>query len=84
MLRRAAMLLALSLSSAPTFAADLRVYGPGGPQPAIEEAAREFGRQRGVEIAVVAGPTPTLDRPRPGRCRSDFHRIGDDDGRYGR
>lgn len=65
MLRRAAMLLALSLASAPTFAADLRVYGPGGPQPAIEEAAREFGRQRGVEIAVVAGPTPTwIDRAR--------------------
>lgn len=62
--RLLAILIFIS-SVAPVFAADLAVYGPGGPAPAIEEAAREFGRQRGVEIAVIAGPTPTwIDRAR--------------------
>lgn len=57
--------LILIFSAAPVFAAGLTVYGPGGPAPAVEEAAREFGRQRGVEIAVIAGPTPTwIDRAR--------------------
>lgn len=65
MLQRTIVFLALSFASVPTFAADLRVYGPGGPQPAIEEAAREFGRQRGVEITVTGGPTPMwIDRAR--------------------
>lgn len=39
-------------------AADLNVYGPGGPLPAMREAAAEFGKLKGVEIAVTAGPTP--------------------------
>lgn len=36
----------------------LRVYGPGGPLPAMREAAAEFGARRGIHISVVAGPTP--------------------------
>lgn len=36
----------------------LRVYGPGGPAPAMKEAARTFSAQRKVEVLVTAGPTP--------------------------
>lgn len=35
----------------------LNVYGPGGPAPAIKEAAKAFGAQQGVDIHVIAGPT---------------------------
>jgi accessory colonization factor AcfC len=38
-------------------AQDLRIYGPGGPAPAIREAARQFGGAHGIEIGVTAGPT---------------------------
>lgn len=35
----------------------LRVYGPGGPYPAMREAAAEFSRIANVKVGVVAGPT---------------------------
>src|SRR5262245_38562379 len=38
-------------------AQDLRVYGPGGPAPAIHEAARQFGDTHGIKVEVTAGPT---------------------------
>jgi len=38
-------------------AQDLQIYGPGGPEPAIREAARQFGDARGIKISVTAGPT---------------------------
>ena len=38
-------------------AQDLRAYGPGGPEPAIREAAHEFGAAHGIKINVTAGPT---------------------------
>ena len=34
------------------------VYGPGGPLPAIKEAAETFGKARGIDVQVTAGPTP--------------------------
>lgn len=37
----------------------LRVYGPGGPYPAMREAAGEFSRIAQVKVEVVAGPTST-------------------------
>lgn len=41
----------------------LHVYGPGGPLPAMKEAAAAFEKLRGVTVTVVGGPTPTwLDR----------------------
>ena len=41
-----------------TFAAEtLHVYGPGGPLPAMKEAAASFGKQHGVEVVVTGGPT---------------------------
>ena len=36
----------------------LRVYGPGGPAPAMKEAAQAFSAQRQVAVEVTAGPTP--------------------------
>lgn len=35
----------------------LRVYGPGGPAPAMTEAAAAFGKLAGVQVVVTAGPT---------------------------
>ena len=35
----------------------LRVYGPGGPCPAMKEAAEAFGKMRGLDVQVTAGPT---------------------------
>ena len=35
----------------------LHAYGPGGPLPAMKEAAAEFSRLRGVQVEVVGGPT---------------------------
>ncbi len=32
-------------------------YGPGGPLPAVREAAEVFSRARGVKLEVTAGPT---------------------------
>lgn len=39
-------------------ATTLRVYGPGGPAPAMREAAARFGATRGIAVVVSAGPTP--------------------------
>lgn len=38
--------------------ADINVYGPGGPAPAMQEAAKQFQQKTGIEIHVTAGPTP--------------------------
>ncbi|MEC5212030.1 accessory colonization factor AcfC [Polaromonas sp. CG_9.5] len=56
--RRTLALLTLSLAAAaPGFAATLNVYGPGGPAPAMKEAAKSFGLLHGVDVNVTAGPT---------------------------
>jgi len=50
-----------AVCSAPSVAAEahaINVYGPGGPAPAMMEAAKAFGAARGVTVNVVAGPTP--------------------------
>jgi accessory colonization factor AcfC len=47
-------LLAASGASAQT----LHMYGPGGPAPAMKEAASAFERAGGAKIEVVVGPTP--------------------------
>lgn len=33
------------------------VYGPGGPAPAVREAAKIFGAANGVSVVVASGPT---------------------------
>lgn len=46
------------LSAAPVAALEtIRVYGPGGPAPAMKEAAEVFGKTSGVKVEVTAGPT---------------------------
>lgn len=58
LLASAVMALA-SLAAHPAWAAqDLNVYGPGGPAPAMKEAAQAFGKQHGIQVNVTAGPTP--------------------------
>lgn len=53
-----AVLLTLLLSAgAAATAAPVHVYGPGGPAPAIKEAAAAYRAQTGIEVRVVAGPT---------------------------
>lgn len=38
----------------------LRAYGPGGPAPAMREAAKVFASKKsGVSVEIIAGPTPT-------------------------
>lgn len=36
----------------------LMVYGPGGPAPAMKEAATAFEHATGQPVTIVAGPTP--------------------------
>lgn len=36
----------------------LKVYGPGGPAPAMKEAAAAFEQSTGTRVVVTAGPTP--------------------------
>jgi accessory colonization factor AcfC len=36
----------------------LRAYGPGGPAPAMREAAKVFGEMKGIKVEIIAGPTP--------------------------
>ena len=60
-LRRAGTASALAVlccSGAAAAAETLHVYGPGGPLPAVKEAAAAFGKQAGVTVDVVGGPTP--------------------------
>lgn len=47
-----------TMSTTPSSAADLLVYGPGGPAPALKEEADVFGAANGVAVEVTAGPTP--------------------------
>ena len=43
---------------APAWAQDtINVYGPGGPAPAMQEAAKAFGSAHQITVNVVAGPT---------------------------
>jgi accessory colonization factor AcfC len=37
----------------------LKAYGPGGPAPAMREAAKVFGAKKGNPVEITAGPTPT-------------------------
>ena len=56
---RWASVLAFSVSAASSgWAKDaINVYGPGGPAPAMQEAARAFGATNDVTVNVTAGPT---------------------------
>lgn len=47
-----------TLQAAAQTSSVLRVYGPGGPAPAMKEAAKTFEQKTGTPVAVTAGPTP--------------------------
>ena len=36
----------------------LHVYGPGGPLPAMKEAAETFSKEKHVQVVVTGGPLP--------------------------
>lgn len=56
-LARVAVVAALAATGA-AFAQDtINVYGPGGPGPAMQEAAKAFGAANQVTVNVSAGPT---------------------------
>ncbi|MHB1122510.1 MAG: substrate-binding domain-containing protein [Ramlibacter sp.] len=62
MLRRLIACLAATVAllslAAPVLAQDvINVYGPGGPGPAMKEAAASFSAAHKVTVNVVAGPT---------------------------
>lgn len=58
-LARTALIATMSLGSVRMAAAEtIHVYGPGGPMPAIKEAAAAFGAAHNVTVDVTAGPTP--------------------------
>ncbi|MFC0387662.1 substrate-binding domain-containing protein [Muricoccus vinaceus] len=68
MLNKCLSVLVLCLAIGGTASAEtLRVYGPGGPLPAMREAAEAFRRIRGVEVQVTGGPTGSWIE----RARSD-------------
>jgi accessory colonization factor AcfC len=46
-------------ASAEKSAIILKAYGPGGPAPAMREAAKVFGDKKGIKVEINAGPTPT-------------------------
>jgi len=45
------------LSVATTASADINLFGPGGPTPAMKEAAAAFEEQTGTKVNVTAGPS---------------------------
>lgn len=55
-------IMSLSAASAQTPSAavgtTLHVYGPGGPLPAMKDAAAQFKTETGVQVEVTGGPTP--------------------------
>ena len=59
-----AILLQTAVSAQETAPTDkagvlLRAYGPGGPTPAMREAAKVFGDKKRIRVEISAGPTPT-------------------------
>lgn len=55
-IRTLSAILALNLA-VPVGAQVLNVYGPGGPAPAMKEAAKVYGARTGIQVRVTAGPT---------------------------
>lgn len=55
---RYVLLLMMFLFASSAMAATLHVYGPGGPAPAMKEAAEAFSKAHKVKVEVTAGPTP--------------------------
>jgi len=56
--RAVVFFVAITLSQVTLAQETLFVYGPGGPAPAMKEAAVAFEKTTGVKVEVTAGPTP--------------------------
>jgi accessory colonization factor AcfC len=57
---RCSLVVAISLTAGIARAQQpLLVYGPGGPAPAMKEAAAAFEHTNGIKVTVTAGPTPS-------------------------
>lgn len=54
-----ALLMSMTLLTQAGAAETLFVYGPGGPAPAMKEAAAAFEKQSGTRVELTAGPTPS-------------------------
>ncbi|SMF88858.1 accessory colonization factor AcfC [Azospirillum oryzae] len=57
-----AFTLAMGIATAaalPAAAAEIHAYGPGGPLPAMKQAALAFEKDTGVKVIIKAGPTPS-------------------------
>jgi accessory colonization factor AcfC len=56
---RSLIALALALAGGTAWPEEvIRAYGPGGPAPAMKEAAEVFSKANGARVEVTAGPTP--------------------------
>lgn len=55
---RYVLMLMMLLSAYSATAGTLHVYGPGGPAPAMKEAAAAFSKAHKIKVEVTAGPTP--------------------------
>ena len=55
--RVAALFSIITLSQATLAQEILYAYGPGGPAPAMKEAAAVFEKTSGIKVEVTAGPT---------------------------
>ena len=63
--------LAIVASATLVHAETLKVYGPGGPAPAMKELAMAFANARGIQVDVTAGPTSNW----LAQAKSDAHVI---------
>ena len=59
MFRHLALAVLLLTVYGSAFARDaIRVYGPGGPAPAMKAAAKAYGDLHQIDVEVTAAPTP--------------------------
>lgn len=53
----------------------IRVYGPGGPLPAVKEAATAFEKKTGIKVEVTGGPTPANGSPAHAKMPISFTAV---------
>lgn len=64
-MRRLITLLLAAMAFASPAAAQVLVFGPGGPAPAMKEAAKRFEQHTATKVEIVSGPTDQwLERAR--------------------
>jgi len=54
--------------------ADISIYGPGGPTPAMKEAAAAFEDETGIAVQITAGPSSQwMEEAKADADAVDFH-----------